>query len=98
MRSNHWALLQIIKDEANQPNVSKYDSAYDDVGVKTNFVISQLIRFEGKYIPLRIMKVSKQVGITDCGLYAIANLKCQTYKCGILSKGTSITLSGMLGE
>ena len=67
VRSNHWALLQIIKDQANQPNVSIYDSAYDDVDVKTNFVISQLI-------PLRIMNVSKQVGITDCGLYAIANL------------------------
>ena len=67
-------MLQIIKDEANQPNVSIYDSAYDDVDVKTNFVISQLIRFEGKSIPLRIMNVSKQVGITDCGLYAIANL------------------------
>ena len=74
VRSNHWALLQIIKDEANQPNVSIIDSAYDDVDVKTNFVISQLIRFEGKSIPLRIMNVSKQVGITDCGLYAIANL------------------------
>ena len=68
VRSNHWALLQIIKDEANQPNI------YDDVDVKTIFVISQLIRFEGKSIPLRIMNVSKQVGITDCGLYAIANL------------------------
>ena len=66
VRSNHWALLQIIKDEI--------DSAYDDIDVKTNFVISQLIRFEGKSIPLRIMNVSKQVGITDCGLYAIANL------------------------
>ena len=74
VRSNHWALLQIIKDEANQPNVSIIDSAYDDVDVKTNFVISQLIRFEGKSIPLRIMNVSKQAGITDCGLYAIANL------------------------
>ena len=42
--------------------------------MKTYFVISKLIRFEGESIPLRIMNALKQAGITDCGLYAIANL------------------------
>ena len=78
MRGNHWILLEITTDEANQPNVCIYDSTYDNVDLKTNFVISQLVHFEGKSIPLKIMNISKQTGITDCGLYAIANLTALT--------------------
>ena len=44
VRSNHWALLQIIEDEANQPNVSIYDSAYDDVDVK------QILSFHNLFV------------------------------------------------
>ena len=78
VRGNHWILLEITKDEANQPNVCIYDSTYDNVDLKTHFVISQLVHFEGKSIPLKIMNISKQTGITDCGLYAIANLTALT--------------------
>ena len=66
IRSNHWVLISSTKGKV----VNVYDSLYTSLDEKTAKVIQNLLKcslFNIKMIP-----VQKQVGITDCALFAIA--------------------------
>ena len=68
-RGNHWitATSATVK-VANQVNV--YDSLYDDIDEGTCNIISNV--FGTSAVPCSV-KIHKQSGVDDCGLFAIAN-------------------------
>ena len=71
---DHWAVLSSIGCTlCNQ--VRYYDSAYTSLSADTEQIISHLIwpsRFNLHDTEVHIMMMSKQVGCTECGRYAIA--------------------------
>ena len=68
-RGNHWitATSANVKTD-NQVNV--FDSLYDDIDEGTSNIISNV--FGPSAVPCSI-KIHKQSGVDDCGLFAIAN-------------------------
>ena len=70
IRGSHWAAIQMVKDN----EVLLYDSAYSTVTMDTVDVISKLIHCMESIITIHVMNVSKQVGATDCALFAMATV------------------------
>ena len=67
-RGNHWIIASTVHDEG--PNkVMIYDSLYDNIDATTRSIISDL--FGSAAMP-EIVKVHKQQGLKDCGLFAVA--------------------------
>ena len=67
-RGNHWIIASTVHDEG--PNkVMIYDSLYDNIDAGTRSIISDL--FGSAAMP-EIVKVHKQQGVKDCGLFAVA--------------------------
>ena len=67
-RGNHWIVASTVHDEG--PNkVMIYDSLYDNIDAGTRSIISDL--FGSAAMP-EIVKVHKQQGVKDCGLFAVA--------------------------
>ena len=56
--------------EATSNDVKVYDSIFDVVDNHTALLISNLF---GSSAKPKAVKIPKQLGINDCGLYAIAN-------------------------
>lgn len=68
---NHWAVLSTVECQSN--TVKVYDSLYDTVPLAAEQTIATLIRpSDSARIQVHVMNVSKQHGVHDCGLYAIA--------------------------
>ena len=65
---NHWIVAATI--EATSYEVKVYDSAFDNVDNHTAIVITNLF---GSLAKSKTVKIPKQSGTSDCGLYAIAN-------------------------
>lgn len=66
---NHWAVISTIGCERNA--VKLYDSAYEIVSLSTQQAITNLV-MPTDCLHIHVMNVSKQSGVHDCGLYAIA--------------------------
>ena len=67
-RGNHWIIASTVHDEG--PNkVMIYDSLYDNIDAGTQGIICDI--FGSAAVP-EIVKVHKQQGVRDCGLFAIA--------------------------
>lgn len=69
IRRCHWACVQI-----NKGSVCLYDSAYSSASSDTLCVISQLVQCMEPSYGINVMNIAKQIGVLDCGLYAIAIL------------------------
>ena len=69
LRGNHWIIALTVHDEG--PNkVMIYDSLYDNyIDAETQSIISDLF---GTAVMPEIVKVHKQQGVKDCGLFAVA--------------------------
>ena len=65
---NHWIVATTM--EATSNDVKVYDSIFDDVDDHTALLINNLF---GSLAKPKAVKIPKQLGINDCGLYAIAN-------------------------
>lgn len=65
---NHWIVA--AKIEATSCDVKVYDSVFDIVDDHTALLISNLF---GSLAKPKAVKIPKQLGANDCGLYAIAN-------------------------
>lgn len=64
---NHWIVASTVHDESNK--VMVYNSLYNDIDADTKGVICNL--FGAEAIP-ELVKVHKQCGVRDCGLFAVA--------------------------
>ena len=67
VRNNHWIALEI-----SGSTVSVYDSSYISLSADTQNTIAQLIHCKEKEITTNIMNISKQTGLNDCALFAMA--------------------------
>ena len=76
-RGNHWILASTILSVKNYVNV--YDSLYDSIDEDTEQTIKFL--FKDHLLKVNMVKVQKQRGIDDCGLFAIANAVQLAKKC-----------------
>ena len=68
-RGNHWIVASTINSASNVVKV--YDSIYTNIDVRTKKVIVNLFKLsdEPKF---DVVKMQKQVGSKDCGLFSIA--------------------------
>ena len=68
-RGNHWIVASTINSASNVVKV--YDSIYTNVDVRTKKIIVNLFKLsdEPKF---DVVKMQKQVGSKDCGLFSIA--------------------------
>ena len=74
-RGNHWITATSANVEAaNQVNV--FDSMYDDIDEGTCNILSNV--FGSAAVPCSV-KIHKQSGVDDCGLFAIANATSVCY-------------------
>ena len=69
-RTNHWIIVSTI---FSYPKVTVYDSLFDFIDVNTSAILKQLFGPKPEVI---VNNDIKQVGIDDCGLFAIANCIC----------------------
>ena len=69
-RTNHWITASTI---LSYPKVAIYDSLFDSVDANTSAILKQLF---GPKVEVVINNDRKQVGVEDCGLFAIANCIC----------------------
>ena len=65
---NHWIVATTM--EATSNDIKVYHSIFDVVDDHTALLISNL----GYLAKPKAVKIPKQLGINDCGLYAIANV------------------------
>ena len=70
IRKNHWALIQVVKNE----EVLLYDSAYNSTTDDTVDLITKLVHSPSCILKISIMNTAKQTGATDCALFALATV------------------------
>ena len=71
VHTNHWAVLTTIGC-TKQCQARYYDSSYTALTTDTEKIVYHLMPTTTFQIEVQIMRMSKQVGSSDCGLYAIA--------------------------
>ena len=69
-RNSHWIVASTI---LSYPNVTVYDFLYDSNDRNTTGILKQLF---GPKVEVIINSDVKQIGVEDCGLFAIANCLC----------------------
>ena len=69
INSNHWAVMSTLGCEQNI--IEYYDSLYNNISLSTKSTITKLLQPKESFT-VRIKNVAKQLGGTECGLYAIA--------------------------
>lgn len=67
VRRSHWVALEMA-----QSSVDVYDSSYTSITTDTQKTIAKLLHSKEKSICTNIMNVSRQAGVTDCALFAMA--------------------------
>ena len=67
-RGNHWIVAATVGDELEK-TVKVYDSVYNNIDDGTCKIISNVF---GSLAALCNVNTSKQSGVDDCGLYAVA--------------------------
>ena len=65
-RINNWIIASTI---LSYPKVTVYDSLFDSVDANTSAILKQLFRPKVEVV---VNNDKKQVGVEDCGLFAIA--------------------------
>ena len=88
-RGNHWIIASTVHDEGPD-KVMIYDSLYDNIDAGTCAVICDL--FGPAAVP-EIVKVHKQQGVRDCGLFAVAFATAVCFK---LERGDASALDSVL--
>ena len=73
-RENHWIVASTVGCSAGEVNV--FDSHYPSVDKGTPNLLKQLF---GVHIKVKMEKCPQQTGISDCGLFAIANCVTLAY-------------------
>ena len=68
LHGDHWIVAATI--EATSYEVKVYDSVFDSADDHTTIVITNLF---GSLAKTKTVKILKQSGASDCGLYAVAN-------------------------
>lgn len=69
-RNSHWIVASTI---LSYPKVTVYDSLYNSIDRNTTGILKQLF---GPKVEVVINNDIKQIGVEDCGLFAIANCLC----------------------
>ena len=69
IQQNHWAVISTLGCEEN--GVNFYDSLYSTMSLSTKSTIVKLLQ-PNDSVTIRMKNVAKQVGGTECGLYALA--------------------------
>ena len=69
VQPNHWAVISTLGCEENI--IEYYDSLFTNMSLSTKAIITKLLR-PNESITIRMINVAKQIGTTECGLYAIA--------------------------
>ena len=69
-RTNHWIIASTI---LSYPKVTIYDSLFDSIDANTTAILKLLF---GPKVEVVVNNDRKQVGVEDCGLFAIANCIC----------------------
>ena len=72
VRGNHWIVLSTLDFRSGEVNV--YDSLYSDQDADTLSAISGSLEVYWPPVILNLMKIGKQKGVDDCGLFAVAVL------------------------
>ena len=76
--SQHWLTVAYTPTE-KEPEVDIYDSVYVTINKHVKEQIATLLSTKYQIIKTHIMDVQKQVGSSDCGLFAIANATALAY-------------------
>jgi len=66
-RTNHWIIASTI---LSYPKITIYDSLFDSVDKNTTSILKKLF---GPKVEVVVNNDRKQIGVDDCGLFAIAN-------------------------
>ena len=69
IQPNHWAVISTLGCEENI--IEYYDSLFTNMSLSTKAIITKLLQ-PNESITVRMKNVAKQLGTTECGLYAIA--------------------------
>jgi len=72
VRGNHWIVLSTLDCRSGEVNV--YDSLYSNQDADTLSAISGLLEVHRPPVIINLMKIGKQKGGNDCGLFAVAVL------------------------
>ena len=104
-RTNHW----IVASNMKHTGIEIYDSLYTSVNALTHTRVTNIFQpIPDKKPRLKVMKMQKQVGAQDCGLFAVAiatailfghdtsvrfNQKIMRPSCEVLSKKITSTIS-----
>lgn len=67
LHNSHWSAIEVIGT-----NVYLYDSFYTSVSPEAVDLICRLLHSDENQITIHIMNTAKQVGVVDCGVYALA--------------------------
>ena len=70
-RGNHWIVASTVRCPPN--TVTIYDSIYEDVDNTTRETVARLVGAK-EGLCINMGKMGRQVGATDCGVFAIATL------------------------
>ena len=79
VHDNHWAVITTLGCDLQENKIRYYDSSYTELLYNTEMIISRLMP-EKPEIKVDVMKLTKQIGSNDCGLYAIAIATALAYE------------------
>ena len=79
VHDNHWAVITTLGCDLQENKIRYYDSSYTELLYNTEMLISRLVPEEPE-IKVDVMKLTKQIGSNDCGLYAIAIATALAYE------------------
>ena len=76
---NHWVLVSTMG--CKEDTIKLYDSLCNStIGSETINIIASLFRFKTQSFTVKVMDIARQVGLQDCGLYAIAFMISLSHK------------------
>ena len=70
VRSNHWCVVSNVGCDDHTVNV--FDTFFDSVAEDTLRVIASIVFSSAPSLTVRMMKIGKQVNLSDCGVLSIA--------------------------
>ena len=70
MDSGHWFTISTLNCPEGIVNV--FDSMYSDLDQESKSQILSILKHEGKFVKFHMIPVQRQVGGTECGVFAIA--------------------------
>ena len=67
-RGNHWITVSTVFDQTTEGNVLVYDSLYTTIDSNTVILLEKMF---GKMLSLELVRMQRQCGSKDCGLFAL---------------------------